>query len=702
MKNLFLSLFFCLTVSSVTVYAQDWQWVSPLPQGNNILTSQLCDNGTGYMAGNHGTLLKTADYGWSWSLLPGQLSGAVQCLCFISPDTGFAVSYHDDNSMFYRTVNGGLAWDSILFPGTSLNVTLFMDANTGFIGGDLGVIKKTTDGGTTWTDGFYNQSSSIMQFSPLDTQVIFGSTREGEIIRTADGGLTWSRIISGVSDAPFVHFFNEQTGIYTSTWDSHIYKTYNGGSTWWPKNNGEIYANSLRFFDQATGVVSSRNGDIYSTTDQGETWQLNPSSLPSTHFFTASFINPQQGIMGGSTGATAVLPGDSTSLVRVSRSVSNNNLMGMFFINDSIAFVGSDHGKIYTTTDRWDTWDSLTIPFEASIYKLSFPDAQTGYALAVWGEYRIYKTTDGGETWQQLSSLSGEDIYDMVFLDSNIGIISTSNGIYRTADGGLSWSVFLPVDGYIPEHISFANANTGYVSGYNLQNEGSTYKTTNSGHDWVMLTGGIPRLASLKALTADTVYAVGNTTIYFKSTDGTVSWDAYDALKLAGVNYAHDIDFISPNRGICTGTSVYGDGGMIAETSDGGATWQQTKHTEWHLGNIVVIPSTATWYVTGQLGTMLRKTDTTIVSTSHIIPPRQTMVISPNPASAEITITFPGQITTPADISIFNSQGMSVYSASCNKQTQLNFNISFLKPGLYIVRVTTTELIGTGKLVIGD
>ena len=53
--------------AGVQVGASGWQWGNPLPQGNTLRAMSFAPGGTGYAAGDFGTLLKTVDGGTTWA-----------------------------------------------------------------------------------------------------------------------------------------------------------------------------------------------------------------------------------------------------------------------------------------------------------------------------------------------------------------------------------------------------------------------------------------------------------------------------------------------------------------------------------------------------------------------------------------------------------------------------------------------------------
>src|SRR4051794_27120402 len=91
--------------NNVTVGHSSWFWGNPQPQGNTLNAIDFA-GGTGYAAGDFGTLLKTADNGFTWTGI----------------STGITVT---------------------------LNQVRLLDANTVFIGAGC-LLRRSDDGGTTF------------------------------------------------------------------------------------------------------------------------------------------------------------------------------------------------------------------------------------------------------------------------------------------------------------------------------------------------------------------------------------------------------------------------------------------------------------------------------------------------------------------------------------------------------------------------
>ena len=58
-----------LLLTNLPLFSQqsdNWMWLNPKPQGNNLYAVDFVDNNTGYASGNFGTILKTTDNGNEW------------------------------------------------------------------------------------------------------------------------------------------------------------------------------------------------------------------------------------------------------------------------------------------------------------------------------------------------------------------------------------------------------------------------------------------------------------------------------------------------------------------------------------------------------------------------------------------------------------------------------------------------------------
>jgi len=134
---------------NVSVGHSGWRWGNPQPQGNQLNAIDFA-GGTGFAAGNFGTLLKTADGGASWTGISTGITGDLQQVRVLNPQTVFIGA----GCLLRRSTDGGTTFSRIPLPscaaGTSLTSFFFTDSNTGFLLLSNGTVQQTSNGGVSF------------------------------------------------------------------------------------------------------------------------------------------------------------------------------------------------------------------------------------------------------------------------------------------------------------------------------------------------------------------------------------------------------------------------------------------------------------------------------------------------------------------------------------------------------------------------
>jgi len=278
---------------------------------------------------------------------------------------------------------------------------------------------KTIDGGDTWTTGTVPEGANyfFMNIFALNDSVAWvtmvdnvAKPHEGRIFKTTDGGDTWTVQFGDSAIAP---------------------SGFNGLFNWvyfWEENEG------LAVADHGHG----NRIEIFKTSDGGKSWKIvAPENIPET------------------------LPD-----VPEQPTASNRWVAG-----DSTIWFSTDQGRVFSSTNRGQSWTAANVGFGKTLVYASFQDELNGLATAPLISKNIAKTTDGGASWVMLPDtlpknailfhVNGTDSTYMYFT-GELGIIlgTGDHGYGFTNDNGETYER----EGNIPFNgLTFINDSTGWM-----------------------------------------------------------------------------------------------------------------------------------------------------------------------------------------------------------------------------------------------
>jgi len=315
-----------------------------------------------------------------------------------------------DMGGIYRSTDGGHAWQMLTFDQAQMPMTYnpvhcnpafaLTNGNICFLGLSGNGLRRTTDGGVTWTQSAPGGITAV-KIDAADSNVVFYADNTNHMFRSADCGSTWNEVTAWVSTVNAIAddiYIDPTTApssptVYASTGNG-IYKSVNGGSTWTAANSGLPSTSVSDFNGGLAGgavvlYVSIYNYGVYKSIDGATTWTAANS--------------------GFNYGATS---GYSTEL-------------GVCESNANILYVGSHENSgptVYKSTNGASSWTmTLTDPGASN-----FP---AGVSVA-----RDWMTAGLGWAW-------GEEPHEIGVCptDGNVVAISEDGRTWRSDDGGTNW-----------------------------------------------------------------------------------------------------------------------------------------------------------------------------------------------------------------------------------------------------------------------
>ncbi len=320
-RSFLLLLLICFS-ENIIAQSESWTFISTPFEYGTLYDIKFANENTGWAVGyNEGNnclvILNTTDAGSNWQIQENTLPGFLSSVFAVDSQTVYSVGNSDGKIAMLKTTNSGQTWTQVILPVIQgiLNDVFFTSLNDGWAVGsssidDSVILIHTTDG-TIWSQvnlSFTASWLAALYFSDNLHGWIAGSEADSLpplLLKTIDGGNNWVKINVPVSQGMFidVRFTNNNFGMAVGSANDSglICKTEDGGETWKiisispteltvngkqsvNKNNsatslGHTKLNSL-YLDEYLGFVSLNNftdesmsGQLYQTTDYGETWR---------------------------------------------------------------------------------------------------------------------------------------------------------------------------------------------------------------------------------------------------------------------------------------------------------------------------------------------------------------------------------------------------------------------------------------------
>ena len=234
----------------------------------------------------------------------------------------------------------------------------FIDPQTGWAVGHLGLILHTSDGGRTWSVQGHETALGLnlirVRFNGPDTGWII-TERGGFTLRTTDGGATWDR-----------QFFDS------------------------------TQARSDAFIlDDTHSWVAFKSGGVLSTSDSGAVVEGMHKGINQVQIGTSGiyFLDERRGWIAGWRGKE--------------RGITSGVQFVKYLTDGMVAY----------TTDGGQTWTRVDVDTGRFLWDVAFVDAQEGWAVGSFGQ--TMHSADGGRTWSLEPPVTDSTLRAITFSDPN-------------------------------------------------------------------------------------------------------------------------------------------------------------------------------------------------------------------------------------------------------------------------------------------
>ena len=279
--------------------------------------------------------------------------------------------------------------------------------------------------------------------------------QDSKLISTEDGGATWKTVRE--KHVSCVNFADENHGWLKDSADGQILATGDGGKTWSKTlPDGAISsAQEIKFTDSSNGWFKDST-DVHHSSDGGKNWKMvlgyekNIIGQPDGWFFLDSRTAwvCDAGDKGGNIYRTSDA-GETWSIKRVGK--NDSSPCRIFFVSLTEGFY-SLQKQFFKTNDGGENWSAVSsLPAKFEVRSMFWRDAANGWLAGYFeekprqpqaGRGALLRTTDGGKTWTEAAV--GKDVpffTEIIFADAQNGWLISRDSIYKTSDGGEKWAL---------------------------------------------------------------------------------------------------------------------------------------------------------------------------------------------------------------------------------------------------------------------
>lgn len=493
--------------------------------------------------------------------------------------TGYAAA---DYGILRKTTDGGLTWTN-LKSGTTENLHTvsfesFSDEyNKGYAAGDNGLILKTTNGGTNWVPQFSGVTSTINDIDVARGDTVCAVTANGTVLRTTNGGINWSSQVVETGASIESIFYYSFTFGYITTGTGKVYITNNAGISWTLRTTPVTTPLYDITVSGSTIIAVGFDGVILRSTTAATSWTMthirgsNPSIKCIIAYSSTIFI-------GGNQDGTIIRTtnsGDTYDEIPPPKE-GRHSIESIGATGVSTLLAAGQNGFTLRTTDSGADWTALNgvnVP-DDEIESMDFASTQVGYVIC---DGNVYRTINGGISWMWYNVPFGDNFRSVYFLNSLTGYVTCTGEddanrgaggyVLKTTTAGISW-VPVQLAHLQLTKIHFADSINGWLLGEAgfLENGGSNslYRTTNSGGSWLEVNSFNENVMDMQFVSSSTGWAVLESGIILRTTNGGINWGSTGTAPFS----PEAIHFPTAQRGYMCGLN-----GNIYMTSNGGVNW---------------------------------------------------------------------------------------------------------------------------------
>jgi len=694
-----LKVIFSYLLITISLFAQ-WNWL--YPQGTNAvwLSFDISENNTIWLAGEHGTISKTTDFGATWQFISYKPDTRYDQLKILSETEAIAFQINTSQLVYQRdivkTTDGGETWQSV-FSSLEDDVIKIVQLTNGSVIAltQYGYVisDKNLD---SWRYVELTESNDVLQdIETFEDDRFWIISHQGSVFVFNSATTPIHTLIQVPAKLLKMIKIDEST-VYLLNNNEQIIKTFDSGANWEVFGCNESYFDKVYFLDALNGY-NVKSNDVLRTTDGGINWELykkyDSINIPLSNLIAREdeiFFHDRNGIYRTEDNFYSF------------ESISSNSYppaVDMMFFNKQYGVMAASPGIIQITTNSGFTWEQVFQHSSAKMQNVKVFQPDTVY---IYGSFTaLYRSYDRGLTWNTKGTPAG---YDADFPTTQVGyIVGETMTMYKTIDAGFHWKRYKMGNGLQRMNdVHFISEKEGWTVGGATNTEGIIMHTSDGLNFEIQYNKPDIVYHIVKFYDANNGWVFGYETdddrVLLSTSDGGSTWK-----EILRTNSFSDFHLFGPQHGI----ALAGSGGFY-ETTDGGESWEISVLPSNRAYSIFALDREHIWLSTGTgMLSTLSEPILVDVEDSENLDKEFTFSLNnnyPNPFNPTTTITFTLPEPQKISLKVFNMLGKEVATLFAGSVSAGEHNIKFdgtnLSSGIYFYQLITPENSITKKMIL--
>jgi len=469
---------------------------------------------------------------------------------------------------------------------------LVASGNNLFAGNNHAGVFLSKDNGENWSKINTGLTSLNFRYIQLATSgsSVFVATYPGGLFRSNNNGISWEEVNNGVFDFGIAGIGTTDTNIFI--YGSSSYLSTNNGTSWKELKSlnsiFESYGLSSEFVsDKDIFVGTAREGNIYHSSDNGETWNQIATKL--TEWDINSIIVVDNNIIVGSEmGGLFLSNNNGETWTKV------NSLHIYQMITDGSKILAATTLGVYSSIDNGMNWTKLD--YIGLVHNRIRALAKCNGKLFAATEYGgVYVSDDEAKKWTRVNNgYTAFNITSVKVSGPNLFAGTYGGDVFLSKDDGQNWKKVMSAGdfgllNFVIRDIEVSNVGL-YVAATDLS-QSAIFFSSSAGNTWTKLTSfpSIPQIFSI-VISGSNIFAATYQGIFY-SNDNCQSWKdlSYDLTRGPYLDVA------------LSGTDIFTAGhNDVSISSNNGKSWTNANSgitTPW-INTFLVVDTTVfagTW-----------------------------------------------------------------------------------------------------------